>query len=353
MLGISVYLGQDIAKQAAYIEKMNEHGFQSIFTSLHIPEDDHAEYEKQLKKLGQLASDLNMELMADISSDSLKTLGLDWSNAETLLDWGLTGLRIDYGIDDNTIIELSKKMRIALNASTISLKSFREMREQGLMIESVEAWHNFYPRPETGLGLNDFIEQNHKLKEEGLTVMAFIPGDEMLRGPLYEKLPTLEKHRHLSPFAAFLEMKYKTYVDKILIGDQQISFESLAQFSAYTQGVILLRANSDKQAEDTLIERATGIHTNRPDVARDMLRSVESRQNPDNIDIQPGNCAARPAGTITIDNVNYLRYQGEIQVTVNDLPADEKVNVIGRVIPEDRPLLKRIRGNEAFKIKWL
>ena len=38
LLGISVYLGNGpIVEQIPYIHKMKDHGFQSIFTSLHIP----------------------------------------------------------------------------------------------------------------------------------------------------------------------------------------------------------------------------------------------------------------------------------------------------------------------------
>jgi len=39
MRGISIYLGnQSVAEQEAYIKTMREHGFKTIFTSLHIPE---------------------------------------------------------------------------------------------------------------------------------------------------------------------------------------------------------------------------------------------------------------------------------------------------------------------------
>src|SRR5699024_1506552 len=67
--------------------------------------------------------------------------------------------------------------------------------------------------------------------------------------------------------------------------------------------------------------------------------------------LKPENCVERLAGSITIDNDKYLRYQGEIQITVNDLPADEKVNVLGRVIDEDCPLLNKIKGNQKFMIE--
>lgn len=354
LLGISIYLSQTIEQQKAYIKMMREHGFTSIFTSLHIPEDDHSNYGDQLKKLANLAKELDMELMADISPDSLKTLGYNWKNAEGLRDIGLTGLRIDYGVDEQTIIDLSKKMKIAINASTIPFDSLKRMKKNGLVVESVEAWHNFYPRPETGLGLTHFIEQNKKLKAEGITVMAFIPGDESLRGPLFMKLPTLEKHRHESPFAAFLEMRHDAFVDKILIGDHSIRSESLAQFKDYKQGVITLRAIPSRHISQS-VDKVAGIHTNRADFARDCIRSVESRHYAaiGEDGLQPENCVERLVGSITIDNTKYLRYQGEIQITVNDLPADEKVNVLGRVIDADRPLLNRIKGNKRFKIEWI
>lgn len=356
MLGISVYLGHDtIANQEAYIRKMNENGFKSIFTSLHIPEDDPSRYNEQLQHLGKLAQELKMELMADISPASLKLLGMNWKTVKQLRDWGVTGLRVDYGVDEQTIVDLSKKIKIALNASTITEQSLLELKRMGLAPDSVEAWHNFYPRPETGLGWTDFVKRNKWLKSEGLSVMAFIPGDGHLRGPLFCKLPTLEKQRNQVPFTSFIEMKQEGYVDKILIGDITISAQSLEQFTAFRKGNFLIRAQAHPKINPLLLKRLEGTHTNRLDHARDVIRSVESRQyaSVSNSDIKPFNCSQRPIGTITIDNEKYLRYQGEVQITRTDLPADEKVNVLGRVIPEDRLLLKHIKGNHTFNIKWV
>ena len=53
MLGVSVYLGNDIINDFdTYLTKMHKAGFTSIFTSLHIPEDDPAKYTERLKALG-------------------------------------------------------------------------------------------------------------------------------------------------------------------------------------------------------------------------------------------------------------------------------------------------------------
>ncbi|MCF3944128.1 MupG family TIM beta-alpha barrel fold protein [Oceanobacillus alkalisoli] len=57
MLGISIYLGSEpIAKQIPYIRNMREMGFESIFTSLHIPEEDQSIYREQLQALGKVAT---------------------------------------------------------------------------------------------------------------------------------------------------------------------------------------------------------------------------------------------------------------------------------------------------------
>ena len=38
---------------------------------------------------------------------------------------------------------------------------------------------------------------------------------------------------------------------------------------------------------------------------------------------------------MTIDNENYVRYSGELQVVLEDMPADERVNCIGRIQEKD------------------
>jgi hypothetical protein len=354
MLGISIYLSEPVEEKKPYIEKMKNAGFTSIFTSLHIPEDNPEVYRERLMELGSYAKEYGLELMADISSKSLSYLGYTWDKAPELLHWGLTGLRIDYGIENEIIAALSKKMKVALNASTLTQELLKELLESGLETSSVEAWHNFYPRPETGLDREEFSIKNKWLTEHRIQVMAFIPGDQRLRGPLYMGLPTLEEHRGSSPFASFMDLYYKEGINKILVGDPEISESSLRQFTALQKGFILLRARSLVD-EPELLNLCTMVHTNRPDAARDCIRSMESRVNQlaEGLSLAPAAAVTRKKGSITIDNQLYGRYQGELQITKTDLCADEKVNVIGHVVEEDLPLLPFIKGGQAFKVEWV
>lgn len=349
MKGLSVYLSEPLTEGFAdWLKRMREIGFSSLFTSLHIPEDDPSAYTERLKRLGTLARELDMELFADIAPSSLAALGKTWDDAHTLIDWGVTGLRVDYGVTPKQVADLSTRMTVALNASTLTERELEEMKRHGLVTDNVEAWHNFYPRPETGLDRKWFDDKNAWLKRQGLRVQAFIPGDGKLRGPLFERLPTLEDQRTLSTFACYLDLA--ECVDRILVGDPGLTAETIEQFASFADEMLVLRAEACTTIEAALYR----VQTNRMDPARDVVRSVESRAygRPGDRLLEPTEAKPRPLGTITIDNTNYGRYAGEMQVTKTDLQADEQVNVLGRVIEADRSLIRAIGPGTKFRIEW-
>ena len=73
MYGISVFLGEEITNDTIiYIKKMKALGFDGIFTSLHIPEDDTSLYRQRLTDLGAIAKAEKMKIMVDISGEALK-----------------------------------------------------------------------------------------------------------------------------------------------------------------------------------------------------------------------------------------------------------------------------------------
>ncbi|GAF16326.1 LOW QUALITY PROTEIN: outer surface protein [Bacillus sp. JCM 19046] len=349
-LGVSVYLNQSVEEQRDYLQTVYENGFTLLFTSLHIPEEDASLYAGRLKEVARFAKQQQMELICDVAPQSLKYLMIDEDEIIELLNWGVTGLRIDYGFSPEVVATISTKMTVILNASTLHEEDIQTLLEAGVNQNQLEVGHNFYPRPETGLGRATFQQANKLFREKDFQVMAFVPGDNP-RGPLFKQLPTLEDHRDWSPFAAFIDLFKGESVDTVFIGDIGLSAESLEQFRLYAEeDVIVLRAKAMNPNEEI-----PEIHWNRNDVARDVLRSAKSRSL--NLtrsgDVIPLHTVARPIGTITMDNNRYGRYQGEIQVTKTDLPADEKVNVIGHVVEDDLALLPYIEGGQKWMFKWV
>ncbi|MDR4986046.1 cell surface protein [Bacillus cereus] len=349
MIGVSIYLSKKrVEKQEEWLKVAKENGFSSIFTSLHIPEDDPNTYKELIQILGKQALENEMELMVDVSPKSLHHLGISYENVEELLEWGITGLRMDYGITPKEIASVSHKMQVALNASTITEPFWKELLAENIRVDRVEAWHNFYPRPETGLAKSFLQKQNQYLHECGIKTMAFIPGDREKRGPLYEGLPTLEKHRNMRPLEAYLELVQECNVDKVLIGDISGSLESVQEIAIASNGIIPVRYQSFINDSEVL-KVVEQVHTNRLDPARDVIRSVESREG-NKVVLQPMHTIARKRGSITIDNELYGRYAGEMQVVVHDLPVDEKVNVVGMVVEEDVSLLSYIGAGKNFQL---
>lgn len=350
MLGVSVFLGEDLSKETKdYLSSMKNSGFKGIFSSLHIPEDDSTQYLKRLTTLGRWSKDLGMELMVDISGAALTKIGLSFDDPAEIIATGITGLRIDYGISNQVIAILSQAMKISLNASTITDKDVAELRVAGADFQKLEAWHNYYPRPETGLAKTVLIAKNSWLKRLGFRVMAFVPGNATLRGPLFESLSTLEKHRHLHPLAATIELLKDCLVDDVYIADPRIDHKTQLQFEAYfIKNRLLLFATPEEQSAYT--QTVLGNHQNRWDPARDVVRSADARFKKIGT-VQPEDPKPRPKGSITLDNQLYGRYMGEIQVVVHHLPADEKVNVVAQIIPEDTPLLDWCAAGQQFEIQ--
>lgn len=361
MFGFSIFLNEALtADMLTYMQEMKEAGFKGIFSSIHIPEDDDGPIKERLKRLGAFAKENQMDLVIDISGNALSKLGLNFEDVSPLISWGITGLRMDYGISNQTIADLSQQLTIALNASTISQKDLMELKAGQADFTRMEAWHNYYPRPETGLASQEFNHQNQWLKDNNFTVMTFVPGDEKLRGPLHQTLPTLEKHRASNPFVAAIEMDKVFNVDKIFIGDPQVAASVLALFKTYIQdGVISLparRVKGQTDQESALIkqqvESLAKRHNNRMDAARDVIRSAQARLDK-KFPVEPVQTfLERPIGSITIDNEQYGRYAGEVQITKSNLQADKRINVLGHLQAEYTDLVNYCGPGQLFDIIW-
>lgn len=342
MFGFSVYLNNELTSDIHnYLLTMRNAGFTSVFTSLSLP-DDEDQVLKRLATLTNWCRDLDLTIVADVDQDNLSKIGIDLANLEQVKDLNVTGLRIDAGINMGLVAKLSQQMLIALNASTLSTNDLLTLREEYANFDNLEAWSNFYPRPETGLGTKWFVNKNEMFKKAGMKVMAFIPGDGEKRGPVFAGLPTLEKHRYINPLAAAIDLQ-KVNVDRIYVGDKSLAAATLDQFKSYfTENMILLHV---KKAPQELLSR---VWHQRPDVARDVVRLEEGRTL-NLFDVEPSEMLERKVGAITVDNKNYLPYVGELEVCKRDLPANGKINVIGQVTNEDLALLKFIQGSQAVK----
>ena len=357
-LGISVFTGmeQSVDQNINYIKMAAGLGYKALFTSLHIPEADYRSFFRDCQQVVTTALNCGFEITADVSPRSWSFLGIQPVDLSGL---GIHTIRADFGFSPAQIHQLLEESGLCLevNASALSEQELSALLGSGLKVEKLRAGHNYYPHPETGLGFGLFAQRSQYFKRAGIPVSAFIPGRGYRRGPISAGLPTVEKHRGMSAAEAARQFWASGLVDTIIFGDPLVSEQELASVADLpkaTPETLTFRVALD--AGVTQEERKIFFapkHTNRLDASECVARSQESRALlSENSPLLPRKSkSARPRGDITIDNALYGRYAGELQIVMQDLPADSRVNRAGKVIDEDRCLLECLLPGRIFCLK--
>lgn len=341
-LGFSLYLST-FAAQCSALRGPAGTGT-PVFLSLHISEEFDDTYCRRAEEICHTLAGQGFRIIADVSIKTLQQFGCG-SLVDLAKHLQLWALRIDYGVSREEILAIAEKMPIILNASTMTAEDAAEIAAAG---REVFAMHNFYPRPETGLDREYLLQTTRCLQNAGLKVLAFIPGDTQLRGPVYEGLPTLEEHRGIAPSAAFVDLAVRCGMDEIFVADPGISEREQQRIGLFCRENVICIPSELQPGYAHLYDT---VFTCRIDSPGWLIRFQESRvYSCKGADVQPGNCIERVRGSITIDNVNYGRYTGEIQLIRSDLKADHRVNVIGNVPENAQLLLECIKGGQKFML---
>ena len=120
MLGRSVYI-------SSFDDSFKiDDNYDFYFTSFHIEEEFNDEYKDKAIKLIDLLKKYNKKIIVDISMKGLSNLGLK-DIKEFVDDFDIDYIRLDYGFDNEEIIEISRYCNIAINASTFDLSLLHKL----------------------------------------------------------------------------------------------------------------------------------------------------------------------------------------------------------------------------------
>lgn len=344
--GISIYAGLDcdIEENLTLIDTAAALGLKRLFTSAQIPETSNAEnFQEDFAEILATAALHGFEIIIDVNADNFAQYDID----------GIT-LRLDDGFTAQRVAEISRARKIQLNASTVTEDFLDDLTDLGANFDNIAALHNFYPHPHTGLDTYYFDNQNKILHDFGIVVGAFVPSrDGKRRAPLYEGLPTLEDCRN---FSTDLSARYLAAlgVDFIIIGDGQPSYEELKAIVAIQSNEVIIRAKmltDDSVAAEILRKQ----FTRRADVSKSVIRAVEGRQYLKELGgtlKADSSIRARTFGDVTIDNENFGRYAGEVQIVQDVLPADGRVNIAAHILDEEFFLAGCLKPRRRFSFKF-
>ncbi len=324
-LGLSIYFIYEEKQILSLLHKAKDNGFKYIFTSLHIPEEDSSKYINKIKTCINECKNLNLFPIVDISPRVLKLLNIQ--EYKQLHDLGIEYLRLDFGFSYEEIKKLSQEFKLIFNASTFNIETYEELSKLNIDFHNVYGCHNFYPKKYTGLTKDKVEKINQRIHSYGMKTIGFVMGDDIKRGPLFEGLPTIEELRNEDVFYNALILD-KLNCDVVIVADFGLKDETFKQFKNYNDGYIEIKCEIDNKYNNFL----NYIHHDRIDNSEYFIRSHESiYKYKVDYPIKAENTIERTIGDICISNELYLRYNGELEIMLKNLPADNRVNVVGKV----------------------
>ncbi|WP_158370225.1 MupG family TIM beta-alpha barrel fold protein [Cellulosimicrobium cellulans] len=325
--------------QRAVVAQTVRHGAPDgpVFTSLHLPESDTlAEHGALLRRLH---AEHGLTFCGDVSPLTLERLGGGLPALDRLRDWGVTVLRIDFGFDTAEVRAIADRTgcRIALNASTAQAPDLDALG--GLPLAG---WHNYYPRPETGLSTATYRAQDAVFADRGLPRYAFVPGEVTFRAPLGLGLPTVEEQRHRTVWRNYLQLRRLSPGAAVVCAEGTVQEQHLAWIDHHERtGEVTVPLVGVDPAAAFLLDRPWRL---RPDSAEVAFRLEETRGDRAPARLRNGDTRAR--GSLQMDLAGSGRYRGEVHLMRADRPlhplqarvadvAAPYVGVVDELVPGD------------------
>lgn len=324
---LSLYATYTKEENDIIVEKALQYNFDTFFTSLHFNEA--SALKSFLKYLKDIKDKHNFKYHADISPETLEKLDLKIENITQLKDYGIVGLRVDYGfsIEEMKIIA-SQNFEISYNASTLTKQQIEELKEINFI-----AWHNYYPRIETGIS-EEFFKRQNKMFTTGefkFKVYAFIAGEKLLSAPLYKKLPTLEKHRYINSYVNYLELKLKFGCDEVVLSEgilEDLDFDMIMKFEE--KNIITVPIDqTELLVLDKIINKTLHVRIEETDYSSRVegTRGIIELKDEKRFSLEE----YREKGSLFIDNKGYDRYYGELHIIKRDLKPMNNTTKVGKI----------------------
>lgn len=355
-LGISLYPEHSTsAKDRAYMERAAALGFSRIFTCLLSVEKD---AEATIEEFGAFirdAHELGFIVAVDTNQKVFERLGATPGDLTPFARMGVDIIRLDAHFGDEGDVLITRNPHgIAVEFNASCLTGLDRLIEKGADPRNIRTCHNFYPEPYTGLSEESFQRFSRIYKGLGLTLAAFVSSREPQTfgpWPVSAGLPTCEDDRHRPIDLQMRHLIAAGLVDDVIVGNcfaADTELEALAQVD--TTRVTM---NIDLVPEVTDAEREVVFgfdHTTREDASAYLLRSsrprLAYRETP--IPVRDPGCATFRRGDVLIPNDAMAHYRGELEVALQDIPADGTRNLVGRIPADERFLIDYIAPGHPF-----
>lgn len=353
-LGISLYPQHSTLDQMKhYVQLAHDNGFDRIFTCLMSLNNN--EERQKLQQINNFAQRLGFDISADVAPAVFEDLGLPFKDISYFKEhYHLAALRLDMGFSGQEEAFMSldaSNIKVELNISN-GTKYVENILSYQPNKDNIIGCHNFYPRRFTGLSRQHFLTTSKLFKTNHIRTAAMISSQHAKYGPWEQTehgLPTLEEHRYLPITVQAKDLWHTGLIDDCIIGNMYASEEELHALGQLNRQKLELKIVPS--AETSVLEEAIlfkELHFNRGDVSEYVIRSTQSRVKYKNGDFPAHDTNLLKLGDVTIDNNLDIRYKGELQIVLKEMPNAGSTNIVARVVEEEQFLLASIQPWESF-----
>ncbi|MEG0471551.1 MAG: MupG family TIM beta-alpha barrel fold protein [Solibacillus sp.] len=355
-LGIAVYPQHStIEELKAYIQLAHQNGFDRMFTCLMSLTNE--QERNKLQQVNAFAKSLGFDISADIAPSVFQELGKTYRDAGYFKEqFHVSALRLDMGFsgqeeafmtldESDIIVELNMSNGTKYVETILSYEANRD---------HLLGCHNFYPRKYTALSRQHFMKTSQQFKDHRIRTAAMISSQHGKFGPWEETLhglPTLEEHRDLPITVQAKDLWNTGLIDDLIIGNMFASEQELQALGQLNRHKLELQVSP--VANITAVEEKIVFdepHFNRGDVSEFMIRSTQSRVKFKEENFPAHTVEPLQFGDVTIDNNEDIRYKGELQIVLKEMPNEGTTNIVGTIVEEEKFLLNQIKPWQSFKL---
>jgi uncharacterized protein len=356
-LGVSIYPEHStVEKDIAYLTVANTHGFERVFTCLLSVNKPKEEIMTEFTEIISHAKQLGMEVILDVAPAVFEQLEISYDDLSFFAQLGADGIRLDLGFDGLKEAQMTYNkynLKIELNMSN-DVDYVDNILTYHANKENLLGCHNFYPQRYTGLPYNFFIRCSKRFKQHGIRTAAFVTATNAPLGPwsINDGLCTLEDHRLLPIDVQAKHLWATGLIDDVIIGNAYASEEELRLLGSLQRNMIELKVEFKEDATE-LEKQVTldEVHLRRGDISAYMIRSVGVRKKYAKDDFPKRESKTQTKGDIFIGNNTFGKYKGELQVVLQDMPLDERKNLLATVDKQEHFLIDYIAPWGTFRLR--
>lgn len=350
--GTALYcgIGNGREEMKKHLETAASVGINAVFSSLQLPESNKKILLEDFPYMAEVAHSYGMIVDADIGERTASMFGLDLHDFAAFKKLGIDYARLDHGYTNEQIVEASHNdcgIVCELNADYATDEWLEELIRLGINKEQIHFCHNYYPMRYSGKTPESIKKCNDAVHRHGFTVGGFIASQTHRRLACGIGLPTAERHRSMDVHAAVQEAFLFGY-DDVFFGDDFADISELKALAEADPSIVTYRMRPFVQ--NKVIDWLIGREMEQTKCGLDeILRSNFVRSTYDG-NVDDTLSCIRHTGDVTVCKSTLWRYAGEIQLVRQDLPRDESIGIIGRIIDEDLPLLETHKSDKKFRI---